>query len=207
MAVAKSPFLVVRGFLSPKICEGIVDSLGLYNPDLNPEGDPIKMIRSHQESEELIYDRFSEMIPKIEEYYQFNHRGTESVMFEFYAEGTVSEPQCENSNWIKKKWVRTKDRDFSCILFLSSSQDQVPFDGDYEVYGGKLEFPQHQFGFNPERGTLIVFPSGPHFINAVAPIVAGDLFLARFHIASAMPYLYNPREFPGDYRSWFTGLM
>lgn len=207
MATAKSPFLVFRGFLSPKICEEIINSLGFYTPDANADGDPIRMTRFHEPSEEIIYDRFSEILPKITEYYDIDLRGTESIQFEYYAEDVAAVPQCENGDWIRKKWVRTRDRDLSCVLFLSNAQDKIPFDADYEVYGGKLEFPQHQFGFNPERGTLIVFPSGPHFINAFSHIIAGELFVARFHVAAMMPYLYNPLEFPGDYRSWFTGLM
>lgn len=207
MASPKAPFVVYKNFLSPKVCEKIVYDLGFFSPDTNPDGDPIKMARNHDSSEHLIYKRFQEVIPSLEQHYDFVHRGTETILFEYYAEGVVSQPQCENSNWTKqKKWVRTKDRDFSCILFFNDYQDKVPFDNDFEVYGGKLEFPQHQFGFNPQRGTLIVFPSGPHFINAVSEIIAGELILARFHLAAALPYLYNPAKFPGDYRTWFAGL-
>ena len=206
MAISKSPFYVIRDFLSPKQCEIIVDDLGYYSPDFDKEGNPIKMMRHHQESEKLIYEKFKPLIPTLEKYYNFEHRGTEFITFEFYPEGHIPEPHCENSKWINKKWVRTKDRDFSIILFLSDYQDNIPFDSDYEVYGGKLEFPQHKFGFNPERGTLIIFPSGPHFINAIAEINAGDLFLAKFHLAAKTPYLYQPSEFPGDYRTWFEDL-
>ena len=91
-------------------------------------------------------------------------------------------------------------------MFLSDYSENYPFDSDYEVYGGKLEFPQHDFGFNPERGTLIMYPSGPHFINAFSEVLAGDLFAARFHFGTHMPFLYNPEEFPGDYTNWFSDL-
>ena len=207
MAVAKSPFFVIQDFLSAKHCELIVDSLGFYSSDTNVDGDPIKMVRHEDDSEELIFNHLEPLIPNLEQYYGFDYQGTERMSFEFLGEGTVSEPLCENSNYVRKKWARTKNRDISGIIFLSDYQDKTPFDTDYEVYGGKLEFPQHGFGFNPIRGTMIIYPSGPHFINATANIIAGDLYQVRFHIAGSMPYLYNPKQFPGTYVNWFKGMM
>jgi len=207
MATPKSPFVVFQEFLSPKLCEEIINDLEFYVPDTDPEGNPIKTVRTHEQSEHTIYTRFEPLIPQVEQHYGFNHRGTETVTFEYYDQGTISEPHCENSQWIRKKWARVRDRDFSCILFLNTYQDQIPFDNDYEVYGGKVEFPQHGFGFNPERGTLIIYPSGPHFINATNEIISGELIMARFHLAAHMPYLYDPSNFPGDYRSWFSGYF
>lgn len=206
MASPKSPFLVFQNFLSPKACEAIVDSLGFYSPDTDHEGNPIKMFRFHSESEELIFSQLKPLTETITRYFNVGYRGTEQIIFEYLAEGTVSEPICENSNYVKKKWVRTRDRDLTGVLFLCDYNDNPPFDSDYEVYGGKLEFPQHGFGFNPQRGTLVIYPSGPHFINANAAVLSGDLFQARIHIAASEPLLYDPRMFPGDYRTWFKGL-
>ena len=127
--------------------------------------------------------------------------------FEWYPPGASKDVHCENSSFTKaKKWLRHRDRDLSFVLFLSSWQPTVPFDGDFECKGGKLEFPQHNFGFNPERGTLIVFPSSPHFINATAMVEAGELHQVRFHMAGMLPYMYDPSDFPGDYMSWFKHL-
>ncbi len=206
MATPKSPFYVVQNFISNKFCEIIVDNLEFYSPDVNKDGQPIKMMRNHEESENIIYDKFKFLLPELEKYYGFEERGTELITFEFIAEGVEPEAVCDNSKWINKKWVRTKDRDFSVVLFLSDYQDQIPFSHDYECYGGKLEFLQHQFGFNPERGTLVVYPSGPHFINAFADIIAGDLFVAKFHVACQRPFIYQPDQFPGNYLSWFSDL-
>lgn len=206
MATKKSPFYILQKFISPKQCETIVDSLGYYSPDVDKEGTPIKMMRNHEESEKIIYDKFKPLIPVLEKYYGFQHRGTETITFEFLAEGVEPVAQCDSAKWINKKWVRTKDRDLSIVLFLSDYQEKIPFDSEYEVYGGKLEFLQHKFGFNPERGTLIIWPSSPHFINATASIFAGDLFQAKFHIAAQTPFLYLPENFPGNYLSWFNNL-
>lgn len=206
MATPRSPFLVLQNFLSPKVCESIVDELGFYTPDKNTEGKPIKMFRHNDKSEELIFDRLDPKINEMMDYYQADYKGTEKMIFEYLAEGTVTEPICENSNYLKKKWVRTYDRDFTCVLFLCNYNDSPQFDSEYEVYGGKLEFPQHGFGFNPERGTLIMYPSGPHFINANAAVEAGDLLQVRIHMACKLPYLYQPGDFPGDFTNWFKHL-
>jgi len=206
MATPRTPFVVVQNFISPKQCEIIVDDLGYYEPDKDTEGTPIKMMRGHEASEAVVYSKFKAMIPTLEQYYGFEHRGTEHVSFEFLSAGVEPEAVCDNAKWVNKTWVKTKDRDFSAVLFLSDYQEKLPFDNDYEVYGGKLEFLQHKFGFNPERGTLIIYPSGPHFINAFADILAGDLYVARFFIAAQEPYLYQPAEFPGNYLSWFGNI-
>ena len=206
MASPKSPFKVYENFISPKVCEQIVEDLGFYGADVDEKGHPIKMFRHDEKSNNLIYSRFQQIIPELQQYYGYNHRGTEVITFEYVPEECISEPLCENSNYVSKKWARVRDRDISFMLFLSEYQEKVPFDHDYEVYGGKLEFPQHGFGFNPNRGTLVAYPSGPHFINAFAPVIAGDLFVARFHVAAEMPYLYNPNDFPGDYTNWFNDL-
>ena len=206
MATPRTPFVVVQNFISPKQCEMIVDDLGYYEPDKNPDGDPIKMMRQHEPSEKIVYDKFRAMIPTLERYYDFEHRGTEHVSFEFISAGVQPEAVCDNAKWVNKQWVKTKDRDFSAVLFLSDYQDNIPFDNDYEVFGGKLEFLQHQFGFNPERGTLIVYPSGPHFINAFSEVLVGDLYAARFFIAAQEPFLYQPANFPGNYLSWFSDI-
>lgn len=206
MATPRSPFLVVQNFLSPKVCEAIVDDLGYYTPDTNSDGEPIKMVKHHEPSEDTIFERFQPLVPYIENYYEVSYKGTERMLFEFYAEGTVSAPLCENSSHVKKKWIRTKDRDITCVLFLSEYNGDPPFDSDYEVYGGKLEFPQHGFGFNPQRGTLIIYPSSPHFINANAEVVYGDLYQVRFHVATNLPFMYDPSKFPGNYQNWFKHL-
>ncbi len=204
---AHSPFYIIQDFLSPLRTEEVVDSLACIEPDTDVNGFAMRNTRTNDASEDLIYDTLQEHISDIESHYSIQYRGTERVIFEWYPHGCASqEPRCENSSYVKKQdgasWVRDRDRDLTCILFLCDYQDDVPFDSEYEVYGGKIEFPQHHFGFNPQRGTLVVFPSDPHFINVVTDVAFGDLFVARFHIAAKEPFLYDPRNFPGDYRSW-----
>lgn len=199
----KSPFLIFEEFISPAQCEEIIESLGFFSPDTDKEGNPIKSFKHHDDFEKLLFTRSKQIMPRIEEHFDFQYRGTEKMMFEWYPTGSKEEVRCDNSRLLRKKWFRVYDRDFSCVLFLSDYQDKIPFDSDYEVYGGKLEFPHFGFGFNPQRGTLVIFPSSPHFINAISQITAGDLFQVRWFVVSQLPYLYNPEKFPGSFQTWF----
>lgn len=200
----KSPFFVVQDFLSPKLCEQFVDELDLYEPDLDKEDKPLLTIRQNEKLEAYIFERLQGVIPSLEKHYGLKYKGTEPVVFQWAPEEYQgSKPVCENSNYLRKKWVRTKSRDLTGILFFSDYQDKLPFDNEYECYGGKLEFPQWGFGFNPQRGTLIVFPSDPHFINVTTPVLAGDLFKAKIQIAADSPFLFQPADFPGDFTEWF----
>lgn len=203
MATTKSPILIYREFVSPLTCENIVDDLNFTFPDKDVNGKPIKTFKHNEDHELSLFKRLKTIVPHFEEHFEFSYRGTERMYFEHYATNCKIEPQCDNSSFVKKKWVRTRDRDISAVLFLSDYQDTPQFDTDYEVYGGKLEFPQHGFGLKPERGTLIVYPSAPHFINLFSPIFAGELNVVRIYMAAKMPYLYNPAKFPGDYTTWF----
>lgn len=205
--MVKSPFFVIQDFLSPLLCEQIADDINFIYPDKDPNDKPIKSMKSHDRSEEVIFQHLRPYIPKLEKHYGVEYRGTTLMMFEWYPQGCAGEkPHSENSDYIRKKWVRTRDRDLSCVLFLCDYQDHIPFDGDFEVYGGKLEFFQHRFGFNPQRGTLVVFPSEAHFLNGTTAIKAGDLMQVRFHVATTSPFIYQPSDFPGDYTTWFEQL-
>ena len=203
MSKFHSPFHIEQEFLSPLLCEDIVDDLEFYVPDHDQEGDPIKTIRFDDKTESKVFERIQTIIPTLEERYGIKYHGTEHITVEWFPEGCDGEGSlCENSNYVKKKWLRTKNRDLTGVIFLSDYQEQTPFDQEFEVYGGKFEFPQHQFGFNPERGTLIVYPSDPHFINNTTPIIAGELHRVKFHIAAERPFLYDPEQFPGTYETW-----
>lgn len=204
-----SPFHIVQDFLSPKVCEQIVDDLQFYEPDFNPAGKPLASTKRNDKAEELIFDKVQSVIEDLEDRYQgFSYKGMEHVKFSWYPEEFEgSDPSCESSKFLRKKWVKVHPRDLTGVIFLSDYQETTPFDSEYECYGGKLEFPQHQFGFQPQRGTLVIFPSDPHFINLITSVYVGDLFTAKFHIASDTNYLYEPRNFPGDYRDWLKEFV
>lgn len=199
----RSPFFVVQDFISPMACEDVVDVLEYTVPDLDKDDHPVPTLKTNEIAEQVIYERFLQLIPQLEEYYGIDYKGMERVQFEWYPQGSVGEAHAENSNFLRGKWLRTKQRDLTAVLFLSDYQDADTLEEEFEVYGGKLEFPQHKFGFNPTRGTLVVFPSDPHFINITSGVFVGDLFQARIQLAAQIPYLYQPQDFPGNYTMWF----
>jgi len=202
----KSPFYVIQEFISPQLCEHVVALLDWNEPDTNREGKPIKTVKSSERAQQILYERIINTLPEIQSHYGFTYKGTEDIIFEWFPSESCGTIQSENSSYLRRKWLRTKQRDITGVLFLSDYQDKIPFDNEYEVYGGKLEFPQHQFGFNPQRGTLIFFPSDPHFLNITTQIYAGDLYQARIQITAQTPYLYDARNFPGNYQTWFNNL-
>lgn len=199
----KSPFYIIEEFVSPLLCEEIIDSVNFTTPDTDKEGHPVKTFKTCDTAEEVIYERMVSHIPNIMAYYEQTYQGTERIMFEWFTEGSAGGFVCENSERLRNKWLRVRQRDLTCVLFLSDYQDNIPFSQDYEVYGGKLEFIQHNFGFNPRRGTLVIFPSDPHFINATSVVQAGDLCQARIQIATQRPFIYNPAGYTGNYTTWF----
>ncbi|MGZ8924414.1 MAG: hypothetical protein ACXW2E_00890 [Nitrososphaeraceae archaeon] len=203
MTTIKSPFYIVEDFISPLHCEELIEICDFTVPDSDVDGKYVKTMKSSEQAESMIYERLQQLIPKIQEYYSIQYKGTESMVFEWFPEGAGGEIGAENSVFLRGKWLRTKHRDFTGILFLCDHQDSPSFEQEFEVYGGKLEFPQHAFGFNPQRGTLVIFPSDPHFINVTARVFVSDLFQVRIQIAAKEPYIYDPQQFPGNYTSWF----
>lgn len=201
----KSPFYVIEDFVSPLMCEDILDACDFNVPDQDKEGEEVLTTKTSDRAEAAIFNRLQQIIPDLEKYYELEYKGTERIQFEWFPTGSSSQPQSENAVFVRGKWLRVRNRDLSAILFLTDYQDTPPFEGEYEVYGGKLEFPQHKFGFNPRRGTLVVFPSDPHFINLTSAVFAGDAFQARIQMAAKAPYIYDPTKFQGNYLSWFSG--
>lgn len=202
----KSPFYVVQDFVSPLMCEDIIDHCDFNVPDKDKDGEYVKTTKTCEPAESIIYERMLSLVPNLQTHYGFTYKGTERMKFEWFPQGSEGQFQCENSEHLRGKWLRTLSRDFTGVLFLTDYQERPEFEQEYEVYGGKLEFVQHQFGFQPQRGTLVVFPSDPHFINITSKVVLGDLFQVRIQMVAKTPYIYQPTEFPGNYTTWFKPL-
>ncbi len=205
--VPKSPFIIYQDFLSPLLCEEVIHLMDVTTPDVNKYGEPIPSVRHNDKAEEFIFERLKQTFKNVQRHYNIEYRGTEKMLFEWYPQDSTGKLTCDSSDFISNKWVRTKDRDITAVIFLCEYSDSPNFDEYYEIYGGKLEFPNHNFGFNPERGTLIMFPSTPHFLNANGPVQVGDLFQVRIHMATKTPFLYQPDNFPGNFLSWFPNLI
>lgn len=205
MSNSKSPFFVVEDFLSPKVSDQVVDALNIQDPDTDPDDRPIKSVRFSHHCESIVFDRLEDIKEQVEQHFNFEWKGTEEMTFEFIPEGCVDAgtPVCGNSVY-HGKWIRNKTRDFTGVIFLSDFNDgKENFDPSFEVFGGKLQFPQHKFSFNPQRGTLVIFPAGPHFIHSISQVHAGDLFMVKFHIVGTKPWMYDYKQFPGSFKTWF----
>jgi hypothetical protein len=201
---SKSPFYVVDELFSPLMCENIISKLNLTAPDEDIEHKPLPTLRHSSVLEIALLPFIEAELDNIEEYYSFETDGILPFNFEWYVEGFKTQPsRCVSFMHKRNDWVRVSDIGFTGVVFLNDFNDKPPFDPDFEVRGGKLEFLTHRFGFNPKRGTLIVYPEAPNFINAISPITAGSSTLLRFHVVPTKRYNYDMNNFPGDYRTWF----
>ncbi len=208
-----SPFHVIEGFLSPAHCEQIVDALGIRVPSLNQAGFPLKHERFVGDVElGTIQAGLRQALPAIEARYNglVKNAGTEPPLFQQYFEDPKHPCElhgCESAKFIRKKWVKHRDVDLVGFIWLKDFEHGVPLDPRYEVYGGKLEFPAYNFSLVPQRGTLVLFPAGPHFITAISPVMVGSLEVIKLALKltdrQGGMYLHQPANFPGDYTVWF----
>ncbi len=205
--IAKSPFFIIQEFLSPLMCEDIINRLNNIYPDTDINDAPLKTIRYNNLTEIRVLPMLEDIIPTLEQYYGFTHRGILPFKFEWLIAGTKTETAiCENSILRENKWSIINDIDFTAIIFLNDYNQSSDFDQEFEVYGGKLEFPTHQFGFTPKRGTLIFFPSGPNFVHGNSGVLAGELNQMRINFVATERYKYDIKKFPGNYKVWFKDL-
>jgi hypothetical protein len=201
---SKSPFLVIENFLTPLECEAAVDRSYFNFPNKDIDGRAIKTFTRNIATEELILDRMDGVLDMMEDYYEgYEHGGILPIEVEMYPEKSVLEgTRCENSLY-NGKWLRVNDQDFTAILFLKDDNSSTNFDDYYEVYGARLQFKNYNFSFHPQRGQLIIFPSGPHFLNAIIPPSLGDLYQLRMQFVGLKPYTFDPTKFPGNHTTWF----
>lgn len=191
--------------------ENIIDTLDLNFPDEDAHGNPLKTVSPNRLAEMRILPLLEDLIPVVEQYYGFETKGILPLKFEWYVEGFQTEAAKNLSFYYERtqtKWRRISDIDFTGVIFLTdyNNGDSSPIDTDFEVYGGKLEFPNHAFGFNPQRGTLVLFPECQFFANATSQIQYGELLQIRFHIVAETPFKYDPNNFKGNYTKWFKDI-
>lgn len=207
-----SPFLVQQNFFSPLTCEKILQDVKVETPNLSEKGEPIKLEKHNIKWQNHIAEAFSNLVPTIEEKYDCSYHGLQQPIFQHYPENAKSPaeaPGCENSKYLRKKWVMYKDVDLVGFIWLKDYNASVPLDGSYEVMGGKLEFPAYNFSLVPQRGTLVLFPAGPHFITVISPILVSDLYQVKLNVnirardGENSRWFYNPHNFPGTWQDWF----
>lgn len=200
-----SPFYTVENFISPANCQYLIDKFGATNPTVKSHALPLD-----HEYMTHISERLAEHIPAIEAKHQAIAELPVDGQFKQYRENPTAPCElhgCANAKLLRRKWLKTKDYDLVGYVWLKDFNNGVPLDDGYEVYGGKLEFPIYNFSLLPQRGTLVLFPAGPHFITAISPVLAGSLEQLTFGVKLSRPdkslWLYEPSLYPGDYTNWF----
>ena len=210
--MVKSPFFVFEDVLSPARCEQLIAELGIRVPSFEKDR-PLKNERFMKDPvlSTPIVNALQPLVSDIEERYDGIIKGIETPVFQQYFENPAlpCEPHgCENAKFLRKKWVKSKDIDLVGFIWLKDFNSGVPLDPRFEVYGGKLEFPAYNFSLVPQRGTLVLYPAGPHFITAISPILVGTLEQVKVTVklvtAEGGPWLYQPQNFGGTYQEWFT---
>lgn len=208
----RSPFTVVQDFLSPLTCEKIIADNEVRQPDVTLEGDAQKLEHHILFWEQDIVERFHDVVPEIEERYDCKYRGLEQPVLQYFPENAKAPavgPGCENAKYLRKKWIKTSDVDLVGFVWLKDFNGSPPLDPRHEVFGGKLEFPVYNFSLVPQRGTLVLFPAGPHFITVISPILLGDLYQVKLRVCIEPKdgglWLYQPTNFPGTWEQWFEG--
>jgi hypothetical protein len=207
----RSPFFVVEEALSPAKCEKLVAELGIRFPNLDEHDKPIKNERIMTEHASVVRDVLQPHLGDIEERYDATVKGMETPLFQQFFENPKDPPVghgCESAKFLRKKWVKVKDIDLVGFIWLKDFNSGVPLDPRFEVYGGKLEFPAYDFSLVPQRGTLVLYPAGPHFITCISPVLIGSLeqvkVTMKLRTTDDGIYLYQPQRFPGTYGEWFT---
>lgn len=209
-----SPFLIVQDFISPLTCEKIIDANRVATPDTDVDGNPKKIEHFIPKFDAMLAEAFRGVVPEIEERYNCIYRGLEQPLFQYYPEyaaAPAEQPGCENSKYVRKKWVMYKDVDLVGFLWLKDYNDNPPLDPRHEVFGGKIEFPVHNFSLVPQRGTLVLFPASPHFITVISPILLGDLYQIKLNVCvntkTKGRWLYQPENFPGTWQDWMSEYL
>ena len=206
-----SPFLILQDFISVKYCEDLVERFKITTPNTDAEGKFIKLERiiKPEEGQDILLNKLYSHIGVIEERYNAIYSGVEAPSIIHYPENDKrpAEPVgCESAKFFRKKWIQTKDVQLVGHLWLKDFNDQPPYDPAFEIYGGKLEFPAFNFSLTPQRGTLAIFPAGPHFVNAISPVVIGDMYQIKFNISITAKnggiWLYDPKAFPVSQRGF-----
>lgn len=201
---SRSPFILVEDFIPFNECEEIVLNLKHSIPNRDSKNNPVKTFKTNQLAELRLMERVDNFLDNAETYYGFQAVNLSPFNFEWMPEGYLGEPpKPDDGIFFNGKWTKSKDIDFTLLIFLSSTKDVSISDTLMESFGGKLEFFNHNLTITPKAGTILMFPSNEHFLNTFTEVSLGNLNCIRCYITAKEPYKYSPSDFPGDYRTWF----
>jgi hypothetical protein len=199
----KSPFIIVENVLSKEACNEIIASLNHSEP--NYMHDKVALTIKFNKLEELrLQTLIDDLLDHAESYYGFSTQKLAPFVFEWYPEAYEAKPISSDSNvYFEGKWVKSREVDFTILLFLSTERNDTIDDRDTEHFGGSLQFPTHGFTLHPKAGDLLMFPSDRHFLNTFSSVKIGNMNLIRILVTAKETYKYNRHQFPGTFNDWF----
>ena len=206
----KSPFLFYRDLISPLMCEEITSLYDLDTPNFDYKKSlPIKTIRHNKLLESrLVTSVIKPIIPTIEQHYGVEYAGLLPMTIEWYPENCQEDyPESDAEKYIRNKWVRINDSDFTILIFLKDvylQDSKENLDPMYEVYGGSLQFPNFNFSLNTQRGSAVVLPSCKNFAFNVKPPKVADQFLIKFNLVCRDRFKYDQTLFEPNYKKWLS---
>ena len=196
---ADIPFMILENLLSPTECDAIVSKLIKKGPywdaavvsEKKDEGKLNKKARNTMaftlDVEDVEkYKKIIEVIkPQIEDFFKIilgSTTGLQTLGYgkdHFYKLHTDNcTPIFENGEFIR--WSHTiPHRKITTILFLTESVQELKENDIGTFIGGQVKFhylkDQHgnTISVFPKKGTLIAFPSGPHFSHSVENVEDG----------------------------------
>jgi hypothetical protein len=201
--MTKSPFIIVENAISKKACDEIITSLQHSEP--NYMHDKVALTIKFNKLEELrLQSLLDDLLDYAEPYYGFETQKVAPFIFEWYPQGYESKYISSDSNtFFDGKWIKSRQVDFTILLFLSTESHDSISDRDMQHVGGGLQFPTHAFTLHPKAGDLLMFPSNKNFLNTVSSIKLGNMNLIRILVTAKEDYNYEKEKFPGTYKDWF----
>lgn len=201
----RSPFFIVSDALSHLGCETLIESLDPSPILLHPVTKlPVKTNLHGRYLEPMVDDTVASIRAEFENHYNITIADVKNVTVEWYAEGAATTAASIHTHTLRnQQWTKASQTDFIGLIFCSEYNARPPFDSDYEVYGGQIDFPTFRVQFKPVMGTMVIFPAAANFIWGVTQPAVGDLFLVKFDIVCTQSYQYDrQRHFSTDYRTW-----
>lgn len=138
---------------------------------------------------EFIDQKILQIIPVIEQYYGVKIKDkTNSKIFNEYR------PICDNSIYRHGSWTKVNNYDFTCYVPLLTYNNKPPFDFETEVYGGSLIFTSFKKKYDPNMGTLLIYPSVPNFVHYHEPVKIGKLDYVKVFLTCEKQFVYNYKQ-------------
>lgn len=201
--MTKSPFILLEGAIHQEACNDIIASLNHSIPNyMNDE--PIVTYKFNALEQLRLSSLIDDLLDYAEGYYGYETQMLSQFRFEWYPEGYKAKDISSDSNIrFNGEWIKSREVDFTIIVFLSSEVTSNIQHRDLQHVGGGLQFPTHKFTLHPTSGDVLMFPSNNHFLNAVSDVTIGNLNFIRITVTATQDYVYDKDKFPGNFKLWF----